>query len=75
MTHLSELTAAALVVGSIFSALFGISFGCLYLGFTQYNQCPFQSLLPQGLVVFGLIGSICSTLALIFVSSFFLKAQ
>jgi hypothetical protein len=69
--HLSELWKASLVFGPIFAVLFGLSANSLFLGFTKYDECPFEPFLPQGLVGFGFLGSICSITALIFVSNLF----
>lgn len=67
--HVSELSIAFLVVGPIFAVLFGVSISSLFLGFTKYDECPFQPFLPQGLIGFGLLASICSIIALILVST------
>ncbi|CAF4548145.1 unnamed protein product, partial [Rotaria magnacalcarata] len=65
MRHLSELWKVSLILGPVFTILFGTSISSLFLGSTKYNQCPFQPFLPQGLVGFGLIGSLSSIIALI----------
>ncbi|CAF1082024.1 unnamed protein product [Rotaria sordida] len=75
MSHVSELLRSSLIFGSIFTVLFGISISSLFLGFTKYDECPFQPLLPQGLLGFGFIGSICSIIALILVVLSFVKVD
>ncbi|CAM4960295.1 unnamed protein product [Rotaria socialis] len=65
MSHVSEIWIGSLVFGPIFAILFGTSSSSLVLGFIKYHECPLQPLLPQGLIGFGLIGSICSIVALI----------
>ena len=74
MSHVSELWEASLIFGPLFTILFGISTSSLVLGFTKYDECPFQPLLPQGLIGFGLLGLICSIIALILVSSLFYQS-
>jgi uncharacterized membrane protein len=67
--QLSEICMLSLVLGPIFMGLFGVSISCLFLGFTKYSECPFEPLITQGFLVFGLVASICSIGALIFVST------
>lgn len=50
---------------------FSISARSLYLSFTKSCEYPFKPSLPQILFGFGLIGSICSIIALISVSYYF----
>ncbi len=69
--HVSELWKASLVIGPLFALLFGVSSSSLFLGFTKYDECPFQPVLPQGLLGFGSLGSLCSIAALILVSNLF----
>jgi hypothetical protein len=71
LNYVSELWKASLVFGPIFAILFGISTRSLFLGFTKYDECPYEPFLPQGLIGFGSIGSICSIAALILVSNLF----
>ncbi len=66
--HVSELWKASLVFGPIFAVLFSVPTYSSFVGFTKYDECPFQPFLPQGLIGFGILGSICSILALILVS-------
>ncbi|CAF3384055.1 unnamed protein product [Rotaria socialis] len=75
MRHLSELWKVSLILGPIFTILFGTSISSLFLGYTKYNQCPFQPFLPQGLVGFGLIGSLSSITALILIVVSFFKVD
>ncbi|CAF1043413.1 unnamed protein product [Adineta steineri] len=75
MGHVSALCGASLSIVPIFSILIGVPTKSLYLGITKYNECPLEPLLPQSLLVFGLIGSICSIVALILVSSLFFQSS
>ena len=68
MSRISEALTTSGIVFPIFLILFGTSSRCFYLGWTNYDQCPF---LPQGLIGFGLIGSICSIVALFLVDRIF----
>ncbi|CAF4210125.1 unnamed protein product, partial [Adineta steineri] len=66
MGHVSALCRASLFIVPIFTILIGASTTSLFLGITKYNECHSEPLLSQGLLGFGLIGSICSIFALIF---------
>ncbi len=69
--HLSELWKTSLVFGPIFAFLFGLSVNSLFLGFTKYDECPFEPFLPRGFIGFGILGSIFSITALFLVSNLF----
>ncbi|CAF1513823.1 unnamed protein product, partial [Adineta steineri] len=73
MGHVSALCRASLFIIPIFTILIGASTTSLFLGIIKYNECPLEPLLPLSLLGFGLIGSICSIFALIFVSSLFFQ--
>ncbi len=68
MSRIRELCEASPILGPIFAVLFGVSCGSLFLGFTKYDSCPLELLLPQGLLAFGSITAICSIMFLILVS-------
>jgi hypothetical protein len=70
MSRIFEHSLKILLLGSIFSVMVSMSGSSLYLGITMYDQCQFQTFLPlpQGLIVFGLFGLMCSLVISILVS-------
>lgn len=71
INQLSEFLIECQVFGPIFIILFGISSSSLYLGLKKSDACPIQPYLPQILLAFGLLGSICIIIALISVNNLF----
>lgn len=65
--HLSNICRISFLLIPSFLILFSLSGSLLYWGWTKYDQCPFEPLLPRSLLNFGLLSSTSITAALILV--------
>lgn len=67
MNHLSDFCRICFIFIPSFLILISLSGSSLYWGWTRYDQCSCEPLLPQSLMGFGLLSSMSLIVALIFV--------
>ena len=68
MGSLQNFCRSRLLAGLLFCVLIGVPMSSLYVGYTNYADCPFELFLTQGLITFGYVSIAYSIIVLILVS-------